>query len=82
MPNYIFYHDNKAKFTFTDNNDKKVLEYIENNLFDYYDERYNTREDKFKLLKRATREKGIVQALFDDAFINATVEEINPITKI
>jgi len=83
---YLFYSidnpDTKAKFTFTDANEKKVLEHIENNIDDYYDDRYNSQNDKFRILKRSSKEKGLAQAISEDTFINAKVEVINSITNI
>jgi hypothetical protein len=83
---FLFYlidnRTEKPKFTFTDANDKKVLEHIENNIDDYYDDRYNSPQDKFRVLRNSAREKGLAQAIADDSFINARVEVINSITQI
>lgn len=72
-----------AKFLFNDSNSKKVLDYIKNNIDDYFDGDNIYKKQQFNAFKELVKFKGSISAAINtDTSLYAMCEEIEPITKI
>jgi len=91
MKNYIFYSCDQhksntsrdAKFTFTEAKTKKVLQFIESNLSDYFDGDNTYKKQQLNAFSALVTYKGsIAEAINTDTHLYACCEEIKPIQEL